>query len=245
MTEEIAIEREAGGWGYAKAEKVVKLWGRNQGLSATVVWSGRKLDPHWPPTGQALTETPRVDGDRPEADDFELLRNAANGDSAAFHKLIDRHSARLFRLAVSMVGNATDAEDVLQETFVGAFRGLKGFEARSTVKTWLTRILLTQSARWRRERQRNKAQSIDASDGGASIPAGRADQATGVGQRLDLQAALQQLTPEHREVLLLREFENLSYDEIAVALSVPRGTVESRLHRARGELREKLKVYLP
>jgi RNA polymerase sigma-70 factor (ECF subfamily) len=186
-----------------------------------------------------------VDGDRPEADDSELLQRAAVGDSAAFHKLIDRHSGRLFRLATQMVGSSADAEDVLQETFVGAFRGLKGFESRSSVKTWLTRILLTQCARWRRERHRTKAQPIDALEGGAAILAGGADQAQSVSHRLDLHAALGQLSPEHREVLMLREFESLSYDEIAAVLGVPRGTVESRLHRARGELRDKLKVYLP
>jgi RNA polymerase sigma-70 factor, ECF subfamily len=190
-------------------------------------------------------ETPHVDGDRPEADDSQLLKRAAMGDSAAFHKLIDRHSSRLYRLAVSMVGNATDAEDVLQETFVGAFRGLKGFESRSTVKTWLTRILLTQSARWRRERQRSKAQPIDALTGGVPIAPGCADPAPGVSKRLDVQMALSQLSPEHREVLLLREFENLSYEEMSAVLDVPRGTIESRLYRARGELREKLKMYMP
>lgn len=62
---------------------------------------------------------------------------------------------------------------------------------------------------------------------------------------LDVRAAIGQLSPEHREVLVLREFERMSYEEIAEALDVPRGTVESRLHRARSELREKLKAYLP
>jgi RNA polymerase sigma-70 factor (ECF subfamily) len=69
--------------------------------------------------------------------------------------------------------------------------------------------------------------------------------ATSVGAKIDLQAALQLLSEEHREVLVLREFEGMSYDEMAEAIGLPRGTVESRLHRARAELKEKLKAYLP
>jgi RNA polymerase sigma-70 factor (ECF subfamily) len=170
----------------------------------------------------------------PEADDIDLLRRAADGDPKAFHALVDRHAARLFRLAVSLVGNAADAEDVLQETFVGAFRGLRSFEGRASVKTWLTRILVTQAARWRRDRRRS--QEIDES---------MATVAGGIDAGMDVQAAMRQLSPEHRQVLALREFEGMSYEEMAQVLGVPRGTVESRLHRARGELREKLKSYLP
>ena len=77
-------------------------------------------------------------------------------------------------------------------------------------------------------------------------PVGKAvNPADHVGRQIDLQAALRQLSAEHREVLVLREFDGLAYEEIAQVLGVPRGTVESRLHRARNELREKLKGYQP
>jgi len=174
--------------------------------------------------------------DNPEADDIELLRRARHGDSGAFHALVDRHAQRLYRLAVSLVGNAVDAEDVLQEAFIGVFRGLKGFEGRSSVKTWLTRILVMQAAQFRRSRGRKKAEALDDSAAAASRSA-----ETG----LDVAAALGQLSPEHRQVLVLREYERMTYEEIAEVLDVPRGTVESRIHRARGEMREKLKSYLP
>jgi RNA polymerase sigma-70 factor (ECF subfamily) len=183
-----------------------------------------------------------MEGNSPETDDIVLLRQSAAGDEKSFHVLVDRHAQRMFRLAVSLVGNATDAEDVLQETFAGAFRGINRFEGRSSVKTWLTRILVTQAARWRRDRKRRSNQSIDAGSAGESI--GVCGGEAGVGQRIDIDAALQQLSPEHREVVVLREFEQLAYEEIAAVLDVPRGTVESRLHRARMELREKLKAYL-
>jgi RNA polymerase sigma-70 factor, ECF subfamily len=174
----------------------------------------------------------------PEADDIELMRRAAAGDPRSFHALVDRHAQRLFRLAVSLVGNAADSEDVLQETFIGAFKGLQSFEGRSSVRTWLTRILVTQAARWHRDRRRSRAQTMD-----ESIPAEGTSTAPDAG--MDVSAAMQRLSPEHRQVLALREFEQMSYEEIAEVLGVPRGTVESRLHRARSEMREKLKAYLP
>jgi RNA polymerase sigma-70 factor (ECF subfamily) len=168
-----------------------------------------------------------------EQDDVQLLRRSASGDSRAFHTLVDRHADRLFRLAARLVGNAADAEDVLQETFTGAYRSMKRFEERASIKTWLTRILVTQAALWHRSKK--KTQVLDDQTPHRSSDANA---------KLDVQAALQQLSAEHREVLVLREFESLSYDEIADVLNVPRGTVESRLHRARNELREKLKAYL-
>jgi RNA polymerase sigma-70 factor (ECF subfamily) len=194
------------------------------------------------PADQGSTETPRVQPTDPQANDndLQLVRRAIRGDGKAFHALVDAHSQRLYRLAVSLVGNATDAEDVLQETFAGAFRGLAGFQGRSSVKTWLTRILVTQAAKWRRDRQRRSMPSSD------EIEMSQADSAAAsIGAKIDLQAALQLLSQEHREVLVLREFEGMSYDEIAEAIGLPRGTVESRLHRARAELKEKLKAYLP
>ena len=178
----------------------------------------------------------------PDPGDMILLRRAAAGDAKAFHDLVDRHADRMYRLATSLVGNASDAEDVLQEALAGAYRGLERFEGRSSVKTWLTRILVTQAAKWRRDKRR--AAEV--------MPPAAAHEEPKVGSRsfmvdhrIDLHAALQRLSPEHREVLVLREFDGLAYEEIAAVLGVPRGTVESRLHRARAELRDKLKAYLP
>jgi len=174
--------------------------------------------------------------DNPEADDIDLLRRAANGDSGAFHALVDRHAQRLYRLAVSLVGNAVDAEDVLQEAFIGTFRGLKGFEGRASVKTWLTRILVMQAAQFRRGRKRKRTEAMPENIAAASKSAEAG---------MDVAAALADLSAEHRQVLVLREYERMSYEEIAEVLDIPRGTVESRLYRARGELRERLKSYLP
>ena len=171
-----------------------------------------------------------------EVADSELVAKARRGDAGAFHDLVDRHADRLFRLAVSLVGNSADAEDVVQETLIGAFRGLSRFEGRASVKTWLTRILVIQAAQFRRRKR--PVQSISETQ-----PTTK-DQPAGSEAKLDVQAAMQQLSPEHRQVIVLRELEQMTYDEIAQVLDVPQGTVESRLSRARAALRETLKAYL-
>src|SRR5947209_7719729 len=101
------------------------------------------------------------------AEDLALLRLAARGDGGAFHKLVDRHGQSLYRLAFSLAGNSADAEDLVQECLAGAFRGLDRFEGRSSVKTWLSRILVTQVARWRRGRHGKTALSFQALQGGS------------------------------------------------------------------------------
>src|ERR1700722_13260413 len=164
--------------------------------------------------------------------DSALVDRAVAGDDKAFSLLVDRHAGRLYRLAYSLVGSGSDAEGVLQETWVGAYRGLNGFEGRSSVGTWLTRILVAQASRWRRDRKRRSRGSEPEQEVAVRSASGAVE------TKIDLHAALQKLSPEHREILVLREFEQMSYEEMAAVLSLPRGTVESRLFRARGELRQ-------
>jgi len=178
--------------------------------------------------------------------DAQLVRRARRGDDSAFHELVDRHAGRLFGLAVSLLGNSADAEDVLQETLAGAVRGLGGFRGHASVKTWLTRILVNKVARLRRSQRLRRAapleEAIEAPQGDPPTGAtatGRAD------IRMDVAAVLTRLSEQHRAVILLREMQQMSYEEMADALGVPRGTVESRLFRARQRLKELLKDYLP
>lgn len=173
--------------------------------------------------------------------DLDLLRQARHGDLGAFHRLVDRYASYLYGLGVGLVGGAHDAEDLVQETLIGAFRGLGAFREESSVKTWLTRILIRQAARHhRRGGAAMAATSLEAAPEPAK-PAGtaRAD------LRMDVVAAIQALAVEHRQVIVLRELHGLSYEEIAQVLDVPRGTVESRLFRARRALQELLRDYLP
>jgi RNA polymerase sigma-70 factor, ECF subfamily len=180
---------------------------------------------------------------------MELARATAAGDAQAFRVLIDRHIGDLFRLALSLSGRRADAEDICQETLIGAYKGVKNFDGRSSFKTWMTRILLRQAAKNWKKNQRRKMTSIDAAAGGSDsggsrqasleprAPAANADVS------LDLLAVIERLGPEHQQVVVLRELQGLSYEEIAKTLGIPCGTVESRLFRARSELRKLLKDY--
>ena len=181
-------------------------------------------------------------------DDPELVKAAAGGDASAFHELVDRHSAHLFRVASLLSKSAADAEDIVQETFVGAFTGIGKFDNRASVKTWLSRILTRQAARSWHKTKRTRSQTVlDEAGGGPVEDAGLSVASTSVAvdHKIDVTAMLQTLSVEHREVLVLREMQGLSYGEIAVALGIPQGTVESRLHRARADMRRRLRGYEP
>jgi RNA polymerase sigma-70 factor (ECF subfamily) len=185
-----------------------------------------------------------------ESGDQELWRAAATGDHEAFHVLVDRHGPALFRLALCLSGNRCDAEDLCQETFAAAYRGLKGFDGRAAFRTWLSSILVRRAAKaWRKSRGARRTMSLSRGDdnagaGGApALEPSIASTTLGVEQRLDVTDVIRSLAPEFRDVVVLREIEGMSYQEIADALNVPRGTVESRLHRGRAELRRKLTGY--
>ena len=187
------------------------------------------------------TKPDRESGDL-EPDDRELVRRARQGDHTAFHELVDRHAGPLFGLAASLVSNMTDAEDIVQDTFSGAFRALSSFKGQSSVKTWLTRILIRQAALHLRGRCRWLV-LVRARFSAAESQSLSASQAADA--RMDVAAAVSALSPEHREVVVLRELQGLSYEEIAGVLAIPRGTVESRLFRARRAMQQLLNDYLP
>ena len=167
-----------------------------------------------------------------QARDLQLIQMARDGDEKAFHELVDRHASQLFRLAYSLVGSGADAEDIVQETFVAAFRHLRVFRADASVKTWLTRILVKQAAKCHRWRKRHRTLPIEAAEG---MDGGIATQELS----LDAQEMLDALPGKFRQVLVLREIEGCSYEEMAEILGIPRGTVESRLFRARKMLKDK------
>ena len=188
-------------------------------------------------------------------DDLESHAQSC-ADAAAFHDWVDRYGPALFRLARSLSGNRLDAEDLCQETFEAALRGFGRFDGRSSIKTWLTSILMRRCAKhWRKQRHARRALSLDrctadacASDrqdpgGGLAEAVSVASTVTDVDQRMDVLEVIRTLPTEFRDAIILREIDGLSYQEIADVLAVPRGTVESRLHRGRAELRKKLTGY--
>ena len=174
-------------------------------------------------------------------DETELLAQIGRGDQAAFQTLLDRHARYLFGVAHAMTGSNADAEDLLQETLIGALGSAGKFRGESSVRTWLVRILINRVKMWRRARKSrglDETTSVTGSLASASAPA-----ANSVDAKIDLTQMLEQLTAEHRQVIILRELEGMTYEEMAAALEVPRGTVESRLYRAREELRKRFKGY--
>jgi RNA polymerase sigma-70 factor, ECF subfamily len=177
--------------------------------------------------------------------DIELVQRIRRGDASAFTELVSSYSDDLFGLAYSLLGNAADAEDALQQTFLGAFSRIQSFEGRSSLNTWLVRILYNQASKLRRYRRLRRMSPIDTSDGTVEggPPPRTESAAAAVDSKVDLSAMLEELTPEHREILVLRELQRMSYDELAETLQLPRGTVESRLFRARQELRRRFEGY--
>jgi RNA polymerase sigma-70 factor (ECF subfamily) len=170
----------------------------------------------------------------------ELVRKLKTGDPSAYHRLVDRFADRLFGLARKLVRNSADAEDVVQETFAGAYRAMGRFEQRSSLWTWLVSILVRQASKRRESAGRMKIVPAEVA-GESPAPSRSGSTATSVDARIDVSAALLKLSDEHREIVVLRELQQMSYDEISEALDLPIGTVESRLFRARAELRKCLK----
>lgn len=171
--------------------------------------------------------------------DHQLIEQASRGNHEAFHALVDRYAPRLFRAAIMMTGNENDAQDLLQETLLAVYEGLPRFEGRSSVNTWMTGIMMRQASRARRRDVRHRSMvSLESPAVAEPAADSRSSDITRSDARMDLFALMQHLSAEHRDVLVLREIQALSYDEIAQMLDVPRGTVESRLSRARHALKQ-------
>lgn len=182
---------------------------------------------------------------RQDGDEAELIARATKGDSEAFGVLVERYQRRVANVALSVVHNQDDAIELAQETFVRAYENLSKFESRSSFSTWLYRIAANLAIDfWRREGRHVVLRGEDAENEIRRLPSDTGDSFKTASRKelsARLTAALEELTPEHRTVILLREVEGLSYDEISEALNCPRGTVMSRLHYARNRLRVLLK----
>jgi RNA polymerase sigma-70 factor (ECF subfamily) len=175
-----------------------------------------------------------------------------SGDRAEFARLVDAYSGPIYRLALKMVDDPQDAEDVLQETFIKAYRALQTFEGRSSLSTWLYRIAVNEALMHLRQRKPDQV-SIDAereTAEGESEPVQIVDwralpeeELLSAETRQVMDHAIQRLPATLRSVFLLRDIEGLSVRETAEALEVSEAVVKTRLLRARLNLRDQLSAY--
>ncbi len=175
------------------------------------------------------------------------------GDKAEFARFVETHSPAIYRLALRMLNNPQDAEDILQETFIKAYQNLPRFDGRSKLSTWLYRIA-TNEALMLIRRRKPEALSVEAPAGNGEDPAQEALEIVDWSHmpeeallsdevRRYLEQAIDRLPPTLKTVFLLREIEGLSTRETAEVLGLSEAAVKTRLSRARLALRERLSVY--
>jgi RNA polymerase sigma-70 factor (ECF subfamily) len=192
------------------------------------------------------------------ARDSQFIERLKAGEASAFNRLVEERSGDIYALLYRLTEDREEARDLTQETFLQAFRNIAHFRGDADLRTWLYRIAVNQARnrwRWWRRRHRDQTFSLDATRGGAhgddaglTIGAQLSDRREGDPEQLALArerervllAALHSLSRVYREVVVLRDIEGLSYEEVAAALEISVGTVKSRLSRGRTELRRRL-----
>lgn len=178
--------------------------------------------------------------------DEELVRRFKAGDREAFSELVRRYQDRVFTLCLRWAGDAASAEDTAQEVFLSLYKSLADFRGDAKLSTWIYRVA-TNHCKNRRiyhlRRAADRHESIDTPEREDAPVRQFADEKAGTDLGLHrseaeviLQNALASLDETHRSIIILRDIEDLSYEEIADILELPRGTVKSRLHRARADL---------
>lgn len=191
-----------------------------------------------------------------ERTEWDLVRLAGSGDKEAFRELVERYQRRVLAVVMGMLHDREAALEVTQETFIKAFRSIGRFKGDASFYTWIYRIAVNlaidhQRREWRRpigESTRNHGpdgQTEDLLDRiGDEDPRGDPFEATKDSElRARVLEAIEELTPDHKAVILLRELEGLSYEEISRVMQCSKGTVMSRLHYARKKLQARLKEF--
>jgi RNA polymerase sigma-70 factor, ECF subfamily len=183
-----------------------------------------------------------------------LLRRLRERDERAFRELVGEHQDRVFNLCARLLGNRAEAEDVAQEVFIAVFKTVDQFREEAKLSTWIYRVTVNHCKNrikyLARRHQRDQTELDDSHEPGAvatSAPATprRPDRQV-EGAQLDrlMQEAIAALDEDHRALVVLRDLEDLSIDEICQITGLPDGTVKSRLHRARLALRKKIQKHL-
>jgi RNA polymerase sigma-70 factor (ECF subfamily) len=201
----------------------------------------------------APSEGPTSSGPMP---DDSLVERARGGDLDAFEQLVDRHEEKLYRVAMRLLRNETDAREVLQETFLSAWQNLESFAGRAQFGSWIYRVAVNAALMMLRSRRRHPAVSVEDVEPGTLDSAVEAnasslgdwskrpdDQLQSAELKQHIQAALDELPEILRVVFVLRDVEGLSTEETADILTVTVPTVKTRLHRARLALRQAITTY--
>src|SRR5215212_2839001 len=181
------------------------------------------------------------------ATDEIIVERALTGDAEAFGELVRRWERRIFALAYGMLGREEDARDATQETFLAAFRNLRGFRGEAKVSSWLHRIAVNQCiSRQRRSKVRSESALEDEANAGSfAMPFSYspAHVAEGRQETAAVRRAINSLPVELRQVVVMKEFEELTFREIADALDLPLSTVKSRLYTALKQLQMRLQKF--
>jgi RNA polymerase sigma-70 factor (ECF subfamily) len=177
--------------------------------------------------------------------DEVIVERALGGDAEAFGELVRRWERRIFALAYGMLGREEDARDATQETFLAAFRNLRGFRGEAKVSSWLHRIAVNQClTRQRRAKVRSESALDEEEDGAAQVAApleeSPARVVEGRQRTVAVRRALNGLPVELRQIVVMKEFEELTFREIAEALDLPLSTVKSRLYTGLKQLQMRL-----
>ena len=170
-----------------------------------------------------------------DAEDAALVRRCLAGETAAFETLVERYQRVMYTVALRMLGNPDDARDATQAALLRGFERLGSFDEQYRFFSWIYRILVNECLNVIRGRRPEDELSPT-----LAVSTGPFDAAVSRERRVQVQAALQRLSPDYRAVVVLRHFAGMSYDEMADALGVPARTVKSRLHTARQKLGELL-----
>ena len=180
------------------------------------------------------------------SDDLRLINKCREGDTAAFGELVSRYQDRLFNTVLRLVSNAEDARDVVQEAFMHAYQSLHTFKGDSLFFTWLYRIAMNTAISMKRK-QRPTARIQTGGDEKNTIDPLDPAETNRPGHAIEMaedermvHEALAKLSAEHRAVLVMKDMDGMKYEDMADVLEVPIGTIRSRLHRARLEMKDLL-----